>query len=48
MSLTKPLKHGGQWGNDEEGYYAEITHVENTIHAQGKVAEKIILRMKKI
>lgn len=38
----------GQWGNDEEGYYAEITHVENTIHAQGKVAEKTILRMKTI
>lgn len=37
----------GQWNDDDEGHYAEIAHTESTIHAQGKVAEKIITRMKK-
>lgn len=38
----------GQWNRDEENDYAEIAHTESAIRAQGKVAENIILKMKKI
>jgi hypothetical protein len=48
VDFDEASRSWGQWNDDdEEGQYAQIAHTERTIHAQGKIAEKIIENMKK-